>query len=197
MPRSRKYPGILAGASAAALVLAAGAGIAVRAAGIGLKPGLWEVKVVKQVMDGRDMSAQVNAAMGQAQQALASLPPEQRARIEAMMNNAGVGRGANGAFRICVSPEMAQRNAPVLDKDGRCRPVMLARHGDQVDFQFSCNSHGTTMQGRGQATIAADSISTHTEMTTTSSNGTHQMQNDTRMTYISADCGSVRPPQGG
>jgi hypothetical protein len=195
--RSRRTPWMMVGTGAAALILALSAGIAVRAAGLGLKPGLWEVKVIKQLMDGRDMAAQMNAAMGQAQQALASLPPEQRARIEAMMNNAGVGRGANGGFRICVSPQMAQRNAPVLDKDGRCQPAMLTRHGDRVDFQFNCNSNGTTMQGKGEATITAESISTHTEMTTTSSNGTHQMQNDTLMTYISADCGDVKPPQGG
>ncbi len=197
MPRSRKSRLALVGACAAPLILAAGAGIAVRAAGLGLRPGLWEVKVVKQIMDGRDMSAQMAAAMSQAQQALASLPPEQRARIQAMMSNAGVGQGPGGGFRICVSPEMAQRNAPFLDKDGRCQPVTLSRHGNQVDFQFNCTSNGTAMQGKGEATIAADSVSTHTDMTTTSSNGTHQMQNDTLMTYISADCGDVKPPRGG
>jgi hypothetical protein len=185
-------------ACATPLALVAGAGLAVHAAGLGLKPGLWEVKVVKQLMDGRDMSAQVAAAMSQAQQALASLPPAQRARLEAMMNNAGVGSAANGSFRICVTPEMAQQNAPVLDKDGRCRPAVLERHGDRVDFQINCTTNGTTMQGKGEATITAESVNTHTEMTTTSATGgSHQMQNDTLMSYISADCGDVKPPHGG
>jgi hypothetical protein len=170
----------------------------VHAAGLGLKPGLWEVKVVKQLMDGRDVSAQMSAAMSQAQQALAKLPPEQRARIEAMMNNAGVGRTNNGTFRICVSPEMAQQNAPVLDKDGRCQPVMLSRHGDRVDFQFDCSTNGTSMQGKGEATVTPESVNTHTEMTTTSATGgSHQMQNDTQMSYISADCGDLKPPHSG
>ena len=200
MPRLRKSQLALLCTCAVSIALAPSAGVGVRAQGLGLKAGLWEVKVLKQIMDGRDMSAQMAAAMSQAQAALANLPPEQRARIQAMMSNAGVGvgpGGSGGGFRICISPQMAQRNAPVLDKDGRCRPVMLTRHGDQVDFQFSCNSNGTAIQGKGEATITAESVSTHTEMTTTSSNGTHQLQNDTQMSYISADCGDVKPPQGG
>jgi len=200
MPRSRKCTGARLLASIACLALAVGTGIAVHAAGLGLKPGLWEVKVVKQVMDGRDMSAQMAAAMSQAQQALANLPPDQRARIEAMMKNAGAATSAsgNGAFRICVSPEMAQQNAPVLDKDGRCQPVMISRQGDRVEFQFSCTTNDTTMQGKGEATITAESVSTHTEMTSTSASGSHhQLQNDTVMSYVSADCGDLKPPHGG
>ena len=198
MPRSRKS-NLLIGVCAASLVVSLGAIVATHAEGLGLKPGLWEVKVVKQIMDGKDMSAQMAAAMSQAQQALASLPPEQRARIEAMMNNAGagIGQGANGGFRICISPEMAQRNSPVLDKDGHCQPVMLTRHGDQVAFQFNCSTNGTTMQGTGEATITPESVTTHTQMTSTSSSGTHQMQNDTAMTYVSADCGELKSPHGG
>jgi hypothetical protein len=198
MPRSRKSTRAKLVACIVPLALTTGAGIAVHAAGLGLKPGLWEVKVVKQVMDGRDMSAQMAAAMSQAQQALANLPPDQRARVEAMMSKAGVGNSASGGFRICVSPEMAQQSAPVLDKDGRCKPVMLSRHGDRVDFQFACTTNGTTMQGKGEATVTAESVSTHTEMTTTSaSGGNHQMQNDTLMNYVSADCGDLKPPHGG
>jgi hypothetical protein len=197
MPRSRKSSNALIGACALPLLVTFGVELASHAAGLGLKPGLWEVKVVRQVMDGKDLSAQMSAALSQAQQALASLPPEQRARVEAMMNNAGVARGANGGFRICVSLEMAQRNAPVLDKDGHCQPAMLTRHGDQVAFQFNCTTNGTTTQGMGEATVTPESVTTHTEMTSTSSTGTHQMQNDTAMTYISADCGDLKPPQGG
>lgn len=197
MPRSRNCTRAWVLACATPLALTTGAGIAAHAAGLGLKPGLWEVKVVKQVMDGRDMSAQMAAAMSQAQQALASLPPEQRARLEAMMNNSGVGRSNNGTFRICISPEMAQQNAPVLDKDGRCKPVTLSRQGNRVDFQFDCTTNGTSMQGKGEATVTPESVSTHTEMTTSSATGgSHQMQNDTQMSYVSADCGDLKPPRG-
>ena len=113
-----------------------------------------------------------------------------------MMANAGVSQGENGGFRMCVTPQMAQRSGPILDKDGRCQPVKMSRHGDQVQFEFSCMVNGTSMQGQGQATITPESISTHTDMTSTSSIGTHKMQTDTTMSFVSADCGDVKPPQG-
>ena len=53
-----------------------------------MKAGLWEVKTTKQVVDGQDMQAQ----MRQMQQQMASLPPEQRKQMEAMMGRQGMGR---------------------------------------------------------------------------------------------------------
>ena len=38
--------------------------IGVFAAGIGLKPGLWQTRIVKQVSDGKDMTAQITRASG-------------------------------------------------------------------------------------------------------------------------------------
>jgi len=43
-----------------------------------MKPGLSEMRVVHQVMDGRDMNAQMSAAQDKMQEALASITPEQR-----------------------------------------------------------------------------------------------------------------------
>ena len=47
-----------------------------------LKPGLWEIKTIRQVMDGRDMSAQMNAAQGQMEEAMAQMSPDQRKKME-------------------------------------------------------------------------------------------------------------------
>ncbi len=185
------------GVCAAAIALAALGAVALRAQSLNLRPGLWEAHVTKQIVDGQDVSAQMTSALASVQQALASLPPDQRARIQAMMSNAGVSQDGNGAFRICVTPQMAQRNAPILDKDGRCQPMNMSHQGQQYDFQFSCMTNGTTMQGKGHATVTPESISTHTEMTSTSAVGTHQLQTDTTLAFVSADCGDVKPPQGG
>jgi len=196
MSPSRMFSLIRTGACAAGIALTALGAMAIRAQGLGLKPGLWEAHVTKQLVDGLDVSAQMAAALAQAQQVLASLPADQRERLQSMMSNAGVSQSSNGGFRICITPEMAQRSDPILDKDGHCQPVKLARHGGQVDFEFSCMTNGTTMQGHGHATITPESVSTHTEMTSTSGTaGTHQLQTDTTMSFVSADCGDVKPPQ--
>src|ERR1700691_1331760 len=73
----------------------------------GLKPGLWENKVLKMVIDGKDMAAQMAEMMAKREQMMASLPPDQRAKVEAMFKSNGVSQGSNGGFKICVSPEMA------------------------------------------------------------------------------------------
>jgi hypothetical protein len=165
------------------------------AAGIGLKAGLWEVRLVKQTVDGRDMSTQLAALLEHMQQVMANLPPEQRERIEAMMKQNGVTEGNNGGFRVCVSPEMAQRDTPVLDREGHCQPASIQRHGSTTDFQFSCTTNGVTMSGKGQAVMVDRVIRTHTEVTThTAAGATHQTQNDSEMTYLGSDCGEVKPP---
>lgn len=175
-----------------ALALAA---VPVFAAGIGLKAGLWEVRLVKQTVDGRDTSTQMAASLERMKQMMANMTPEQRERMEAMMKQSGVSQGSNGSFRVCVSPEMAQRNSPVLDRDGRCQPATVTQHGSATDFQFSCSINGVSTSGKGEAVMLGNLIKTHTEVSTRTANGdTHQTQSDTEMTYVGADCGDVKPP---
>lgn len=166
------------------------------AAGIVRKPGLWEVRIVKQVVDGRDTSDQMAAARAQMEKALANMPAAQRAQMQAMLASHGLGGDDNGGFRICVSPEMAKRDTPIIDKNGRCQPVKLNHSGNQATFEFSCTVNGNTMTGKGEATITDDLITTRTDVTThTPSGATHLMQNETQMKYLGPDCGDVKPPE--
>lgn len=168
--------------------------LAAYAAGMGLKPGLWEVRIVKQVVDGRDTSAQMSGLNDKMLQAMASMPPERRAQMEAMMKQRGVGLGDGGGFKICVSPEMARRDKPIVDRDGRCQPATVNRSGNQATYEFNCTSNGVTTAGKGSSTYGGDMISNHVDMTTRDSSGkTRAMQNDTEMKFISADCGDVKP----
>ena len=54
-----------------------------------LKPGLWAFKPISQIMDGRDMTAQLAQAQAKMQQAMANMPPSQREQMKAMMGNQG------------------------------------------------------------------------------------------------------------
>jgi hypothetical protein len=160
------------------------------AAGLGLKAGLWEVKLVKQTVDGHDVSASIQRM----EQAMATMPPEQRARVQAMLKQSGVSQDSNGGFRICVTPEMAKRDTAVLDKDGRCRPTNVTHSGNQSKFQFSCTTNGVAMNGQGQATSLGNIVKTHTEVTMRTAKGiTHQTQSDSQMTYLGSDCGTLKP----
>lgn len=165
------------------------------AAGLGLKPGLWDVRLVRQVVDGQDVSAQLNESIAKAQTALANLPPDARARVQAMLEQAGVHAESNASFRICISPAMAANDVPVMDKDGSCRPALLSRSANHTTFRIDCTANGTHMQGQGEAISSGDTITSKSDITTRAADGsTHTMHNETQMQYVSADCGSLHAP---
>ena len=70
------------------------------AAGFGLKAGLWETQVTKQVVDGKDTTAQINGATAQMQKMMANLPPDQRAKMEAMFKSNGASLEPGGGLRL-------------------------------------------------------------------------------------------------
>jgi len=174
--------------------LTALAAIQVLAGGIGLKAGLWETRVVKQVMDGRDMTAQIAGASAQMQQAMANMTPEQRARMEAMMKDHGAPTvGNNGTMRMCISPEMANRDKPIIDREG-CEPATVSRSGNHTTFEFSCTRNGNVTSGKGEATTNGDTISTVIDTTIHRASGeTHVMHSESEMKFLGADCGDVKP----
>jgi hypothetical protein len=167
---------------------------AVYAAGLGLKPGLWEVKMVKSVIDGHDNTAAVSGFSDRMTQMLASLPPDQRAQMEARLKQSGVSVAGDGGFRICVSAAMAKRDAPIVDKSGRCQPATVTHLGNQTNFAFNCSIDGRTTMGKGTATADGDVITTHVEMSSAApGQASHVMENDSTMSFLGADCGDIKP----
>ena len=165
------------------------------AGGFGLKPGLWETRILKQVVDGRDTSAQIAGAMSQMQQAMAGMSPEHRARLEAMMKqHGGPVIGSDGAVKMCVSPEMASLDKPIVDREGRCQPATVNRSGDHTTFEFSCSWNGVESTGKGESTTIGDLIRTQLDTKTRKSNGeTHLMHSETEMKFLGSACGDVKP----
>jgi len=163
----------------------------VLAQGSGLKQGLWEIKPIKQIMDGKDMAAQMASAQAQMQQAMANMPPEQRQQMQAMM--AQHGSTAPGSARICVSAAMAAKDKPVVDSEGRCEPSKVSRSGNKSSFEFNCSTKGRTMVGKGESTTNGDSVTTSVDMTMTDARGSHTMQSEMLMTYLGSDCQGVKP----
>jgi Protein of unknown function (DUF3617) len=165
------------------------------AAGFGLKPGLWESRIVKHVVDGRDMTSQMAGAMSQMQNNLARLPPEKRSQLESMMKEHGaLTMGTTGTTRLCISPEMAGRNKPIIDPEGRCQPVKISQSGNHTIFEINCNANGTVMTGKGESTATGDVITNRVDVSTGKTKGeAHTMHNETEMKFLGADCGDVKP----
>jgi hypothetical protein len=177
------------------VAVAAFAAIDGLAAGFGLKPGLWESRIIKHVMDGRDMTSQMTGAMSQMQNTLSRLPPEQRAQMEAMMKQrGGMTMGTEGTTKMCISPEMAARDQPIVDQEGRCQPAKVNHSGNHTAFEINCSVNGTVMTGNGESTARGDLIANRVDMNIRRGNGeTHVLHTETEMKFLGSDCGDVKP----
>jgi hypothetical protein len=160
-----------------------------------LKPGLWEMKSIRQVVDGRDLTAQRAAASARMEQAMANMTPEQRAQMEAMMSAQGGGSPgvAGGGTRICISPAMAAKDKPMVGSDGRCEPAKVNRSGNKTSFEFNCSADGRTEVGRGESTVSGDTVTTRVDMAMTDARGRHTMQTESQMKYLGPDCQGIKP----
>jgi hypothetical protein len=172
-----------------------GAALAVAATGAlsaaepAVKPGLWEVKLVRQFMDGRDVTTLVPAALAGMQQLMANMTPQQRRQMEATFGRPP----ANTTQRLCISPEMAAGDKPLLPPDVKCEPTAFSREGAVVKFEFNCTDQGRTTSGKGESVLAAESVSTRIDMVTSDASGRHTWQNQSQASYVGADCGKLKP----
>ncbi len=171
--------------------------LAVAAFGVGAEPlmkaGLWDMRVVKHVADGKDMSAQMAASQAKMQEMLAKMTPQQRQQMEQMMGKAGGAGSEPGATRICISPEMAARDRPVMPKDSNCEVAKFNRSGDTATFEMNCKRGDTTMVGKGQSQRSGDTVTNKMDMVTTDAKGRHVTQMESQMKFVSANCGGIKP----
>jgi len=179
---------------AATFVFALAAGLGTGAAQAQkVKPGLWENAVTMKSSDGR-----VEAAMAQMRERMASMPPEQRAQMEAMMARQGIGVGGAGkpnTVRSCISPEMAARDE-FNPGDGRCKSTGHSRTGKTVRFKFSCTGEDgrSSGQGEGEFTLVSDTQTQGKMWVDTQRDGkTMRMEMESSSRWLGADCGTLKP----
>jgi hypothetical protein len=169
-------------------ILLAASGSALAESGF-MKPGLWEVDIVRQEMDGKDMTSQMAEAQAKMQQRLASMPPEQRAKMEEMMG----AQTKTGPQRVCMSEATAARGRAMIDRDGHCDPSKFDRSGNKISFEFNCTTSGRTRIGKGETIAEGDTVTTRFEATTTDAKGSHSLKGETRMKYLGTDCQGIKP----
>jgi hypothetical protein len=160
-------------------------------AGPFMKPGLWEVHLGKQVMDGKDMAPQMAAAQSMLQEQMAKMSPAQRKQMEQMMGGQAI--PGSGGQRICISPEMAAQDKPMMPPEAKCEPSKFERSGNTLTFELNCNADGRTIAGRGTSVTSGDLVTSSMDMTTTDARGRHTMQSESQMKYLGADCQGVKP----
>lgn len=160
------------------------------AAAQNLKPGLWEIQ---QKAGG---NSQMEQAMAQMQKEMASMPPEQRKQMEAMMARQGVqmgtAPGGGMSTRVCLTREMVERDE-IPSNQGDCKMTRRQRSGNTLSMAFTCAKPPSS--GESQVTFQGpEAYTMKTTATTTVDGKPERMTIEGTGKWLSADCGNLRPP---
>lgn len=154
-----------------------------------LKPGLWQVNNKLSSSSG-----ELEKALAEAQKQLATMPPDQRKMMEAMMAKQGVGMVAGAgttSVKVCMTQEMLERNE-VVAQQGDCKHTTSPRIGNTMKFSLVCTKPPST--GEGQLTFVSPEVYSMKMTLNTPANGKAETMNmDATGTFLSTECGAIKP----
>ena len=154
-----------------------------------MKPGLWEITNNVQ-SGGKDLTA----AMASMQKQMAAMPPEQRKMMQDMMAKQGVqmGAGAGGgmSIKMCLTPEMVERNEVAPKQQGDCTHTTSPRVGGTMKYSFKCTKPASS--GQGEVTFTSPEAYSM-KMSMTSAERNMDMQANGK--WLGANCGDIKPIQ--
>ncbi len=151
-----------------------------------IKPGLWEIKSEREI-DGKK-------AADPGEQ-MKNLPPDVRAKVEAMMKEKGVGMSEDGMNRICLSRESLDKGQWQGQSDN-CKTEFTSRSTSGWKWHSACTKPESESDGEALFTNNENYIvKTHTKTKV-------QAQDRlTRMTihakWMGSECGDIKPAQPG
>jgi len=147
---------------------------------LNVKEGLWEMTMTHS-MTG--MPAVPNIPPD----ALAKLPPEQRARVEAMM------KGGPNVQKVCITKEKLEKHSAFSNNRGDCTRTVVNSTGSKFEAKFHCEDKQATTDG----TLVVGALSSDgvkgTMHSVTNTNG-HAMNMDFTFSskYLGPACGDVK-----
>jgi hypothetical protein len=150
---------------------------------LNVKEGLWEMTVTHS-MTG--MPAVPNLPPD----ALAKLPPEQRARVEALMK----GGASTDVHKECITKEKLEKHSAFSNNRGDCTRTVVNSTGSKLEVKFHCEEKQASTDGSFVLeAVSSDSTKGTMHMVTNSSNG-HAMNMDFTFSskYLGPACGDVK-----
>lgn len=162
-----------------------------------MRPGLWEHNVTL-----KSQSGQIEAAMAQAQKAMAAMPPAQRKQMEQMMaaQGVGIGSGANKGHtvKVCVTPEQAAMDE-MPQQDG-CTQKVQRVDARTMKMTFQCKGDDDTPPTSGEGTVQLQGPAAYTgqfKIKTTTNGKPEQIDMAQSGKWLSDNCGAIKPaPMG-
>jgi hypothetical protein len=148
---------------------------------LNVKEGLWEVTST-HTMSG---SAMPNVPP----ETLAKMPPEQRAKIEAMMN----GTPTTEVRKECVTKEKLAKNAAFSNNRGECTRTVVSSTGSKLEVKFHCADKQWSSDGTFKMeALGSDNVKGAMHMVANSNGHALNMDFNISSKYLGADCGDVK-----
>ncbi len=150
-----------------------------------VKQGLWEVSTTHS-MKG------IPAAGNIPPDVLAKMPPDQRAKIEAMMS----GKPSTDVRKECITKEkLEQRLAFTKNRGerGECSRTVVSSTGRKLELKIHCVDKDTTSDGTAvMEAISSDTVKGTMHFATKTSENTITMDFTTSSKYLGPACGYVK-----
>ena len=153
------------------------------------KAGLWEVT---SKLGG---SAEMDKAMAQMQQQMASMPPEQRKQMEAMLAKQGMSMTSTPGgvqSKMCITKDMVERSQMPVQSQGDCTSTTSNKTSTGMAFKFTCANPPSS--GEGQYTFVGDSAYSMKMKINTPQQGKPVVTTmDSSGKWLGGDCGTIKP----
>jgi hypothetical protein len=179
---------------ALAAVLAAACGTLHAQSLVKRKAGLWEVQ---QTQQSGQVGGQKMPSQAEMQAMMAQMPPAQRAQMEKMMREQGVGlTDKPNVMRHCLSQEMADREptAQPPDPSMKCEHKVTPVSSTEAKFAFACTGPQGGVKGEGRGyDMTPEGYKTSMTMQGTMNGQPMTMKMEQTAKWLGADCKGLKP----
>ena len=158
---------------------------------LNVKEGLWEVTVTHSS----------NGMPGMPTDALASLPPEQRARVEEMMKQKGMTMNGNSTVvKSCVTKEKIEKGMAFAaeNKGNNCTRTIVNSSASHFEVKYHCDDTAkdgkkTTIDGATTVDVVnGDSTKGTSHIVSNSDGRTMNMDMTFTSKYMGSACGDIK-----
>ncbi len=149
---------------------------------LNVKEGLWEVTVTHS-MSGMPATPNIPP------DALAKMPPEQRARVEAMMK----GGPSTDVRKECITKEKLEKHSAFSNNRGDCTRTVVNSTGSKLEVKLHCEEKQTSSDGTLLVeAIGSENVKGTMHLVTNSNGRTMNMDFTISSKYLGPSCGDVK-----
>lgn len=149
---------------------------------LNIKEGLWEVTVT-HAMTG------MPAAPNIPPDTLAKMPPDQRARIEAMMK----GSPTTDVRKECVTKEKLAKHSAFNANRGECTRTVVGSTGSRLEVKFHCDEKQSSSDGSFvMEAIGSDNVKGTMHSSTNANGRAMSMDFTINSKYLGPACGDIK-----